>query len=352
MKGLILAGGRGTRLRPLSNTVAKQLIPVANRPILFYSLDTMREAGITQVGVVVGDHRAAIQDAVGDGSGFGLRVTYIEQSAPRGLAHAVNEARDFLGDDDFLMQLGDTVLLDSVLPLVEQFRAGRPAAALLLAKVSDPHEFGIAELGPDGAILSLVEKPRHPASDLAIVGVYAFTATIHQAVRAIGPSRRGEYEITDAVRWLLSTGHAVESRVTTGYWSDAGRLDDLLECNRVLLGRIEGGIHGRVDEASTLIGPVLVEEDACVTRSRIVGPAVIGLGSRVTDSVVGPHSSIGPGCEVVDSEVEASMLFDGAAVRGVRTLRHSLVGRRSQVQAQEGAHRVVVGDHDAVWISG
>ncbi|HEX2040168.1 MAG TPA: glucose-1-phosphate thymidylyltransferase, partial [Acidimicrobiales bacterium] len=252
LKGLILAGGEGTRLRPITHTSAKQLVPVANKPILFYALESMAVAGVTDVGVVVGDTARAIEDAVDDGSAFGVRVTYIRQEAPLGLAHAVLVSRDFLGDDDFVMYLGDNLLQGGIERLVDEF-AARPtgeAAHILLAKVPDPSRFGVAQLDESGEVVALVEKPVDPPSDLALVGVYLFGPQVHDAVRAIRPSARGELEITDAIQWLIDNGHRVRSQVLDGWWIDTGKLTPLLEANRLVLETVDGRIDGTVDAES------------------------------------------------------------------------------------------------------
>ena len=252
MKALILAGGAGTRLRPITHTRAKQLVPVANTPILFYGIEAMVDAGITEIGVIIGDTGPEVREALGDGSRFGAKVTYIPQDAPLGLAHCVLIARDFLGDDDFVMYLGDNLLEQDLGAFVEAFEAARasadpPVAQILLKQVPDPHRFGIATLDADGHVVALVEKPEDPPSDLALVGVYLFDPTIHEAVRAIEPSARGELEITDAIQWLISSGHRVRTELLTGWWIDTGKLTPLLEANRLLLEKIETRArrHGR-----------------------------------------------------------------------------------------------------------
>ncbi|HYB46193.1 MAG TPA: glucose-1-phosphate thymidylyltransferase, partial [Streptosporangiaceae bacterium] len=259
MKALVLAGGSGTRLRPITHTSAKQLVPVANKPVLFYGLEAIRDVGITEVGIVVGDTAPAIQSAVGDGGAFGLRVTYIRQPAPLGLAHAVLVAREFLGDDDFVMYLGDNFIVGGIAELVEEFRASRPDAHIMLTAVEDPRQFGVAELDSTGQVIGLEEKPERPRSNLALVGVYLFTPAVHEAVAALTPSRRGELEITEAVEDLMATGHKVTSTIISGYWKDTGNVADMLEVNRMVLESIEPRCDGVADAASELIGRVAVE---------------------------------------------------------------------------------------------
>src|SRR6266704_3656319 len=272
MKALVLAGGAGTRLRPLTYTSAKQLIPVANKPVLFYGLEAIRDAGITDAGIVVGDTEAAIRSAVGDGSALGLSATYIRQEAPLGLAHAVLVARDFLADDDFVMYLGDNFIVGGITPLVAEFRAGRPDAQIMLTRVPDPRQFGVAELDEAGQVIGLEEKPARPKSDLALVGVYMFTPAVHEAVRQLRPSWRNELEITEAIQWLIDAGRTVTSTLIAGYWKDTGNVTDMLEVNRLVLESLEPSQRGTVDDASELIGRVAIGEGAKVTGSRIVGP--------------------------------------------------------------------------------
>jgi glucose-1-phosphate thymidylyltransferase len=354
MKALVLAGGSGTRLRPITHTSAKQLLPVANKPVLFYCLEAIRDAGVTDVGVVVGDTAPAVQDAVGDGSAFGLKVTYIRQEAPLGLAHAVLAAADYLGDDDFIMYLGDNFIVGGITSLVDEFRARRPAAQIMLTQVPDPREFGVAELDDAGAVVGLEEKPEHPKSDLALVGVYMFTAAVHEGIRQLKPSWRGELEITEAIQWLLDAGRPVSSTVISGYWKDTGNVADMLEVNRMVLESMTACSRGVVDAASELIGRVVIEEGATVTRSRIVGPVIIGAGTVVTDSYVGPFTALADGCVISGSEIEYSIVLGGASIRGVRRIEASLIGHHVEVTPAPNvprAHRLVLGDHSKVQIS-
>lgn len=354
MKALVLAGGSGTRLRPFSHSMPKQLIPIANKPVLEYVLENIRELGVTEVGVIVGDRGPQIAAALGDGSRLGLRLTFIEQDAPRGLAHTVAIARDFLADGDFVMYLGDNMLPDGIRETAEQFAAHRPAAQLLVRKVADPSAYGVAELGPDGEVLRLVEKPARPRSDLALIGVYFFTPAIHEAVAAIGPSARGELEITDAVQWLVSSGAVVRAGEYGGYWKDTGSVADVLECNRKLLDDIVSGVAGEVDAASELRGPVIIGAGARVTGSRIEGPVIVGAGSVVENCHIGPHTAIGRDCVLRDTRIEYSITLDGATVTQVRGLRGSLIGRAATVDARaEGAdhHCLVVGDHARIEVA-
>lgn len=353
MKALVLAGGTGTRLRPITHTSAKQLVPVANKPVLFYGLEAIAESGITEVGVVVGETEDEIRAAVGDGSRFGLDVTYLPQVAPLGLAHAVLIARDFLGDDDFVMYLGDNFIVGGITGLVADFRADRPDASILLTRVPDPRSFGVAELDSGGRVVSLTEKPEFPKSDLALVGVYLFTPAVHDAVRAITPSQRGELEITHALQWLIDQRLNVRSTTISGYWKDTGNVTDMLEVNRSVLEGIESGMEGTVDDSTEIIGRVLIEKGAQISGSRIVGPAIIGASAVVRDSYVGPFTSISEGCRIEDSEIEYSIVLRDSALAGVRRVEASLIGRGVRVfpaPRNSSSHRLVLGDHSEVQV--
>ncbi|NEB05921.1 glucose-1-phosphate thymidylyltransferase [Streptomyces sp. SID13726] len=354
MKALVLSGGAGTRLRPITHTSAKQLVPVANKPVLFYGLEAIAEAGISEVGIVVGDTADEIREAVGDGSQFGIKVTYIPQEAPLGLAHAVLIAQEFLGDEDFVMYLGDNFIVGGITGLVEEFRGERPDAQILLTKVPNPTSFGVAELGADGRVVGLEEKPKEPKSDLALVGVYLFTPAIHEAVRSIEPSWRGELEITHAIQWLIDERRDVRSTTISGYWKDTGNVTDMLEVNRSVLETVDPVNEGTVDADSEIIGRVRVEAGARVSGSRIVGPAIIGAGTVVENAYIGPFTSVSEGCRIEDSEIEYSIVLRGSSVTGVRRVEASLIGRDVEVTPaprNPSAHRLVLGDHSKVQIS-
>ena len=354
MKALVLSGGAGTRLRPITHTSAKQLVPVANKPVLFYGLEAIRDAGVTDVGIIVGDTAAEIEAAVGDGSELGIRVTYIRQDAPLGLAHCVLIAHEYLGDDDFVMYLGDNFIIGGITELVDEFRAGTYDAQILLTKVDNPSQFGVAELGPNGGVTTLVEKPKEPRSDLALVGVYMFRPVIHDAVRAIKPSARGELEITDALQWLIDEGRDVRPHLVTGYWKDTGRLEDMLECNRKVLESVEPLVAGTVDADSSLIGRVVVEEGAVIERSVVRGPAIIGRDTVLRDTYVGPFTSIYFGCLLEDTEIEHSIVLEQSTIRGVGRIEDSLIGKEVEVSpstALPKAHRLMLGDHSRVSIA-
>jgi glucose-1-phosphate thymidylyltransferase len=362
VKGLILSGGAGTRLRPITHTSAKQLVPVANKPILFYGIEHMAEAGIKEIGIVVGDTGDEIRAAVGDGSRFGVDVTYIPQDEPLGLAHCVLIARDFLAEEDFVMYLGDNMIQQGLVDFVNRFEAQQrradtptlgedcasPAAQILLCPVPDPHRFGIAEVDDQGHIVKLVEKPVDPPSNLALAGVYLFTPAIHDAVRAIAPSSRGELEITDAIQWLIDDGRVVRHERLQGWWLDTGKKDPLLESNRRVLETLTPRCDGTLDETSHVDGRVVIEEGVVLVNSRVRGPAIIGRGTRLENSYVGPFTAVADHCEIIDAEVEHSVVLDHSRIVGVPRIQDSLIGRYVEVhrsQSRPRATRLMVGDH-------
>jgi len=358
MKGLILAGGAGTRLRPITHTSAKALVPVANKPILFYGIEDMVAAGIREIGIIVAGNGDEIRAATGDGSRWGIEIVYIPQEEPLGLAHCVLIARDFLGDDDFVMYLGDNLLQQGLSEFVERFQAvqaadptNAPAAQILLAHVEDPRQFGVAELDSNGEVLRLVEKPADPPSDLALVGVYLFDPRVHEAVNAIKPSDRGELEITDAIQWLLEHHYRVLHEVLVGWWLDTGKKDPLLESNRYLLEVLEPRNDGVVDDASSIEGRVVIEAGAEITGSRVRGPAIIGERTKVINSFVGPFTSIGADCEIRDSDVDHSVVFEGSRIIGIAGIADSLIGREVEISrsgSRPRALRLMLGDHSKV----
>jgi glucose-1-phosphate thymidylyltransferase len=353
LKGLILSGGRGTRLRPITHTSAKQLVPVANKPVLFYGIEAMAAAGIEDVGIIIAPETGGeIRAAAGDGSRFGVRITYVEQDEPLGLAHAVLTAEPFLGDSPFVMYLGDNLLQGGIADLVDAFRNSEPDALILLTAVPDPENYGVAELS-DGAVVQLAEKPADPRTDLALVGVYMFTPAVHEAARAIAPSGRGELEITDAIQQLVDGGRRVEPHIVKGWWKDTGRLEDMLEANRLVLDTIESRVDGELVDAE-IHGRVVVEEGARLERSSVRGPAVIGAGARLADCYIGPYTAVGPGCTIENAEVENSILLEGSSVRGLAgRMESSLLGRNVRV-ARDGrqprAYRFMVGDNSEIGI--
>jgi glucose-1-phosphate thymidylyltransferase len=359
LKGLILSGGKGTRLRPITHTSAKQLVPVANKPVLFYGIEAMAEAGIEEVGIIIAPETGPeIEAAAGDGSRFGLTITYILQDAPLGLAHAVLTAESFLAESPFVMYLGDNLLQGGISELVAAFREHEPDALILLTPVPDPENFGVAELaeappGQVGHVTRLVEKPSEPATDLALVGVYMFTAGVHDAARAIEPSPRGELEITDAIQHLVDGGCRVEPHIVRGWWKDTGRLEDMLEANRLILDNLVERVEGELIE-SQVDGRVVIEAGARLERTNVRGPAVIGAGARLTDCYIGPYTAVGEGCVVTNSEVEHSILLAGSKVTDLGgRMESSLLGRNVTVrrgERQPRAYRFMVGDNSDISI--
>jgi len=353
VKGLILSGGTGTRLRPLTYTRAKQLVPVANKPVLFYGIEAIVAAGITDLGIIVGDTYREIQEAVGDGSRWGVKITYIQQNAPLGLAHAVLTARDYIQDDSFVMYLGDNLILDGISDLVDEFRNSQANAQILLAHVPNPEQFGVAEL-KDNRIVKLVEKPTEPKSDLALVGVYMFDSNIFKAANRIKPSARNELEITDAIQEMIDMGLVVDPHIVKGWWKDTGKLDDMLEANRMVLDKLKPYNKGTVDDASTIDHRVAIEEGAIIERSHIRGPAIIGSNAKIIDSYIGPFTSIQSMTIIRDAEIEHSIVCEGARIEniGIR-IEDSLIGRMVELRKamiRPRAYRFVLGDRSVVGI--
>jgi glucose-1-phosphate thymidylyltransferase len=351
VKGLILSGGKGTRLRPITHTSAKQLIPVANRPVLFYGIEAIAAAGIDDIGIIIAPETGdEIRAAAGDGSRFGVHITYIVQDSPAGLAHAVLTAEPFLGDDAFVMYLGDNLLQGGIVDFVERFRSGACDALILLTPVPDPENYGVAELEGE-RVVRLIEKPRSPRSDLALVGVYMFSASVHDAARAISPSPRGELEITDAIQHLVDSGLRVEPHIVQGWWKDTGQLADMLEANRLILDTLEASCEGVLDD-SQVDGRVVVAASARLERSTVRGPAIIGAGARLIDAYVGPYTAVGENCVIESSEVEHSILLAGCQVRRLDgRIESSLLGRNVRIsrdERQPRAYRFMLGDNSEV----
>ncbi len=353
MKGLVLSGGKGSRLRPLTYTRAKQLVPVANKPVLFYGIEALAAAGIRDIGIVVGDTHDEIRTAVGNGARWGVTVTYIEQDAPLGLAHAVLISEPFLGDEPFVMYLGDNLLNKGITPFVDEFVRTKPSAQILLTRVQDPQMFGVAELA-DGKVTRLVEKPQEPKSDLALVGVYMFGPEILESVKLITPSARNELEITDAIQNLIDRGCVVRPHLVDGWWKDTGKLDDMLEANRLILDTFERRIDGTVDADSRVEGKVVVEEGAQIRRSVVRGPAIIGAKARIEQAYVGPFTSIMNDVEIRDSEIEHSIVLEGSVISDLSNrIIDSLIGRNVRIYRQPvkpSAYRFMLGDNSEVGI--
>ena len=353
VKGLILSGGAGTRLRPITHTRAKQLVPVAGKPVLFYGIEAMAAAGIREIGIITGDTGAEIEAAVGDGSAFGVEITYIPQSAPLGLAHAVLTAEPFLGDSPFCMYLGDNLLRDGVAGFVDRFREGSADAMILLQHVPNPSEYGVAELAGDGSVHRLVEKPKEPQSDLALVGVYLFTPAVFDSAKALEPSWRGELEITDAIQGMVDRGLRVEPHVVTGWWKDTGQLADMLEANRLVLDAIDSDVQGTVVD-SKIEGRVVIQAGATVERCHIRGPVVICAGATVRDAYIGPYSAISEDAHVERAEMEHAILLERSSIIGIDTrIEDSLIGadcRITRSDAIRSANRLLVGDGSRIEI--
>lgn len=347
IKALVLAGGRGTRLRPITHTSAKQLVPIANKPILFYGLEAIRDAGIVDVGIIVGETHREIESAVGDGSSFGLKVTYIRQHAPLGLAHAVKIAGEYIGKEPFVMYLGDNLIMGGITDFVSEFQKNRPNAQILLARVANPSDFGVAELS-GGHVTRLEEKPEHPKSNLALVGVYMFDAEIFEAVENIAPSWRNELEITDAIQYLIDAGLKVRAHEVVGWWKDTGKLDDILEANRMILETIEHCVEGQVDDASRLDGNVVIAAGAVVEGSVLRGPLVVGERSRISRSYIGPFTSIYHDVTIQNAEIEHSIILESSKIANLgHRMERSLVGKDVEIvksATMPKAFRFMVGD--------
>jgi glucose-1-phosphate thymidylyltransferase len=358
VKGLILSGGKGTRLRPLTYTSAKQLVPVANKPVLFYAIETLVEAGISDIGIIVGDTGDEIRAAVGTGDRWGIKVTYIPQEAPLGLAHAVKIAEPFLGDSRFVMYLGDNMIEESIRPLVQEFKAGNGSynCQILLKQVPNPQQYGVAQLDPNNPerVLRLVEKPREPISDLALVGIYMFDKHVFEAVNAIKPSWRNELEITDAIQYLADSGYEVRPQLVQGWWVDTGKQADMLEVNRLILERLERCVDGVVDRDSAVNGKVVIAKSAEIINSVVRGPAIIGEHCRIVNSYVGPFTSINHHCTITDSEVEHCIILENSQIIDIAgRIEDSLIGRnviieRSPIKPK--AYKLLLGDNSRVGI--
>lgn len=353
LKGLILSGGAGTRLRPITHTSAKQLVPVANKPVLFYGIEALVDAGVKEIGIIIAPETGdEIREAAGDGSQFGAEITYIVQDRPAGLAHAVLTAEEFIGGSPFVMYLGDNLLRDGLRGLVSTFTEHDPDALILLTPVDDPQSYGVAELDEQDHIVRLIEKPKDPPSNLALVGVYLFSNLIFDAARSLEPSWRGELEITEAIQKLIDDGRTVRSEVVRGWWKDTGQLADMLEANRLVLEELVTAIEGDVDEASKVEGRVVLAPGARLERSVVRGPAVIGAGAVIEDAFVGPYTSIGDDVHVRRSEVENSIVLSGSVVEDLGTrMEASLLGKEVKLTRSEGMPktlRLLVGDRSEI----
>lgn len=348
MKGLILSGGKGTRLRPITHTAAKQLVPVANKPILFYAIEAMKEAGIEDIGIIIGETGAEVRAAVGDGSRWGVKITYLPQEAPLGLAHAVKISEEFMAGQPFVMYLGDNLIRGGIKSFVDEFNAKKPDAQILLAKVPNPNQFGVAVL-ENGKVVDLEEKPKQPKSDLALVGVYLFSQKIFPAVNAIQPSPRGELEITDAIQYLIDQGQQVLPHVITGWWKDTGKLSDMLEANRIMLDDLESDVQGELVGDCQIQGRVVVSKGARLENCIVRGPAIIGEGCKLTNTFVGPYTAIDSNVTITHAEIEHSIILAGSSITDINgRIVDSLLGKNVEVTRGElkpKAYRLMLGDN-------
>jgi glucose-1-phosphate thymidylyltransferase len=346
-----LSGGAGTRLRPITHTSAKQLIPIANKPVLFYALEAVKGAGILDVGIIVGETKNEIMNAVGDGSRWGVKVTYIEQDAPLGLAHAVLVAEPFLKDDSFVMFLGDNLIKDGITPLVREFEKEKPNAQILLAKVREPERFGVAEL-KDGKVTRLVEKPKEHISDYALVGVYMFDRSVFDAVKAIKPSWRNELEITDALQYMVDKGLTIKPHIISSWWKDTGKREDLLEANRIILDTLLPRNDGSVDGKTSIEGNVVIEKGAVVTNSKLVGPAIIGENAKISDAVIGPYTSVYFDVVIENAQIENSIVLEGSSIIGPKSqIVDSLIGKNVEIRTVDhrpDSYSLMVGDNSQI----
>ena len=352
MKALILSGGKGTRLRPITHTGAKQLVPVANKPILFYAIEAIRDAGITDIGIIVGDTHEEIRAAVGSGEKFGVKATFIQQEAPLGLAHAVKISQDFMQDEPFVMFLGDNLIKDGIAEFVKEYINSGANSQILLAHVPNPQSFGVADLDSSGRVIKLEEKPKNPPTDLALVGVYMFDSNVFEAVNAIKPSARGELEITDAIQYLIDTGYHVESHIITGWWKDTGKLEDMLEANRIVLDGLATDISGEVTGDSEVMGRVSIGKGSKIINSCVRGPAIIGEDCIIENAFIGPYTAINNRVKIISSEIEHSIILEDCEILKIGSrIEDSLIGKNVRIEKDSKkpkAYRLMLGDNSTV----
>ena len=352
MKGIVLAGGKGSRLRPFTYSGAKQLVPIANTPVLHFPVRQLVEAGIREIALVVGETEGQVREAMGDGSAFGARFTYVRQEAPLGIAHGALVCREFVGDDAFVLYLGDNVLMGGIAGFVERFATTGADGAVILREVEDPRAFGVARMQEE-RLVEVVEKPERPPSNLAVIGVYAFRPVVFEVIAGQRPSARGELEIADAINGLLARGCRVEVEVTPREWIDTGKMEDILAANRLLLGTVERRIApGALVRGSRLEGAVVIEDGARVEESEVIGPATIGAGAHIVESVIGPNAAIGEGCRVVRSRVEDAIVMSSSEVVDCPGVAHSMLGRFTRVVGAPAGARLTLGDHSRVEAAG
>jgi glucose-1-phosphate thymidylyltransferase len=353
MKGLILSGGFGTRLRPLTYSQQKQLIPVANKPILFYAIEDVIAAGADEIGIIVGPNRDQVEKTV-NGRDWDADIEFIYQDSPRGLAHTVMISESFIGDNPFVMYLGDNLLCNGIKDHAENFRRSGAEASILLTEVEHPERFGVAQLDDKGEIVRLIEKPKVPQSNLALVGVYLFNPVIFDAVKGIKPSWRNELEITDAIQWLVDKGYRVKASLVKGWWKDTGMPGDILSANNLILDELEPSCSGEVSGDSAIQGRVCIGEKTVLEKGSVVrGPVIIGSNCRISNSYIGPYTSIGDGCEITGAEIEGSIVMDGTRINVTRKIVDSLIGANvkiSESTQKPNGYRFVVGDSSEVKI--
>ena len=352
LKGLVLTGGKGSRLRPFTYTSAKQLVPIANKPVVFYEIEQLVKAGITEIGVILGETAEQVKGAIGDGSRFGARVTYLQQEGPLGIAHAVRTADGFLGRSPFVLYLGDNFILGGIKHYVEEFSAKGSNSKILLHPVDNPQAFGIADLDSDGRVRRIIEKPRDPPTNLAVIGLYMFDHNVLDVIDRLQPSGRGEYEITDAIQGLIDRGLRVDAEVMDRYWIDTGKMDDILNANRMVLRTLEARCQGSVDERSRVYDPVIVEEGARVLNSVLRGPLIIGRGTEIVDSYIGPCTSIDHGCRIKGCRIEDSVVMEETVIEEIHwPIVKSMIGRFVELHGAAGVgggYSLTLGDHSRI----
>lgn len=350
LKGLVLSGGVGSRLRPFTYTNAKQLVPIANKPVIFYTIEQLVECGVTDIGVVVGDTAAQVEAAIGDGSQFGANITYIQQDAPKGIAHAVATAQNFLGDSPFVLYLGDNFVLGGIKPYVEQYVAGSASSQILLHEVPNPQDFGVAELN-GGEVVRIIEKPKEPPTNLAVIGVYMFAPAVHDVISTLKPSWRNELEITDAIQGLIDRGAAVRAEVMDRYWIDTGKMDDILNANRMVLATLDAQNDGVVERCSSE-GVITVGKGARVENCKLRGPLVIGPDAQIVDSQIGPNVSIDRGCRIKGCRIEDSIVMEDSRLEDIEwPIKNSMIGRNVELagaHGSDGGYKLTLGDHSRI----
>jgi len=353
LKSIILCAGKGTRLRPLTHTSAKHLIPIANKPVLFYAIEAIKDCEIKDIGIIIGETGEDIKNELKDGSKWGVNISYIEQKEALGLAHAVSVAHDFLREDKFLMYLGDNLLKNGIEGYANKFIKGNYNAFVLLTEVDNPSQFGVAEL-KEGRVVRVVEKPKEPVSNLALIGVYFFDKNVHHAINSIEPSGRGELEITDAIQWMIDNGYKVAAEVIGGWWKDTGKPDDILEANRLILENIERDVSEAIviNETSQVSGRVQIGKGSEIINSKIVGPVIIGERVRVVDSYIGPFTSLSERVEIRKSEIECSVVLEGSKLEYVKgRMKRCLIGKDVEIYHSKNlpqAYEFILGDHSKV----